>query len=386
MKELFDLQLFAEDADIGTESTKTTKNTQTTDSNPQEQPEEVHTDTKDAPKEHKEEIPPELAGVSEDVARQILDESKPKEEESSLAEADSENKQVEDEPLEQPHNPIPYARFKEVNDQVKSLKDELAKLKGNGSSPAEKSEAPQPVMTASKPLTQPALPQPQMKLTPEIIGKIDEVARAEAMSMTGLSKEDIAAFEYADDDDPKKKLWQSALPIAKNKTITAVMQAANKQRASQAQFMVRHAKSVEDFNNFYRAQAAENDFNSIKEYAANDYFSKLSDADKPIISEAYARIERNVASPQDIFCIKNYFTEAKNAYRSKHPVEKKPENTIDKTKEKLKEMEKHPKSEQIKGTTTTQGGAITTAKLEKMLQTMPWEQIPDEYKKMLLKG
>ena len=47
-------------------------------------------------------------------------------------------------------------------------------------------------------------------------------------------------------------------------------------------------------------------------------------------------------------------------------------------------MEKHPKSEQIDGTATSQGGKVTVQKLEKMINTMPWDKIPDEYKKMLL--
>lgn len=391
MGKIFDLQLFTEES-TDTDDTKTKQDEEQQQSSPAEESEnDQHEDN--TAENKKAEIPSELAGISEDVARQIMSENTPekkeeKQEESASADADSDKKQVDvDEagnPLEQPQESVPYVRFKEVNNQVKTLKEEIERLKtGNESKQPEQQPVvhEQPAVQLSK---QVEPEQQQFKITPEIINKINAVAVSEAMSMTGMSKEDIDALEYSDDKDDKKQLWDNALNIAKTKTINAVNQEVSRQRIAQSKFLEDHTKLVNDFNDFYKQQSAESDFNNVQQYAANDYFNGLSEVDRSVISSAYARVQRNTANPQDIFCIKKYFTDAKNKYRSDHPIAKKPDAAINKTKEKLKEMEKHPKSEQIDGTATSQGGKITVAKLEKMVNTMPWDKVPDEYKKLLL--
>lgn len=379
MKNIFDLQLFAENE----ESTDTQDEGQQ-HSLPAEEPKKEQHDDK------KEEIPSELAGISEDVARQIMsentsEEKEEKQEETTSADADSDKKQVDvdepDNPLEQPQESVPYVRFKEVNNQVKTLKEEIERLKNGNANKPQEQQTTIPAQT-NQAIVPPA--QQTFKITPEIINKINTVAMTEAMSMTGMTKDDVDALEYSDDKDDKKQLWDNALSIAKTKTINAVNHEVSRQRIAQSKFLEDHAKLVNDFNDFYKQQSAENDFNNVQQYASNDYFNGLPEVDKSVISSAYARVQHNTASPQDIFCIKKFFTDAKNKYRSDHPITKKPDAAINNTKEKLKDMEKHPKSEQIDGTATSQGGKVTVQKLEKMINTMPWDKIPDEYKKMLL--
>jgi hypothetical protein len=95
-------------------------------------------DAAEEQQEQKEAIPDELAGLSEDTAREIMqkagqDESTEDEEEEqdeapdeSHAEQDSDNKPEEAAPL--PNTKIPYARFKQEVDKRRQLEERLAAL------------------------------------------------------------------------------------------------------------------------------------------------------------------------------------------------------------------------------------------------------------------
>ena len=136
------------------------------------------------------------------------------------------------------------------------------------------------------------------------------------------------------------------------------------------------------------------DFAAVQQFAVNDFFQTKSPTEQQIIGNAYARIERNVASPAEVYSVVNYFKEAKEAYQKAQEQVKAQEQLeatpakpdITKTKQKIAEANKQPRSQQIEGAASTDGKTLTVASLQHLLDTTPWEKIPEEYKQILLNG
>lgn len=393
-KNLINLQLFAEDANVQQES-------------------QIDTESSVA-------VPNELEGVSPEIAQEIMKEAgyesdlnanKEKGEPSdpdaneegtgqedtdttdgSAADADSDTKQVAEEPvLQKPKKPIPYQRFKEINDKLKAAEEELEKLKKK---PVAISDQKEPLIQephTGQPERQIAA-QPPFQVTPEISGKIEEYARQEAMKMTGFSKEDIEALAYSEDGDTKKTQWNTALNLARGMITNSVVHAAQVQQQREATFMQQHQALVQNFNTFAEKEANEGDFSDIRNYATTDFFATKTEAERNIIAAAWDRVTRNTASPAEYLTVMNYFKEAKGAYRDQKQsgavLENKESATqsLQKTKEKIAQANKQPRSSQIDGSASTDGKAVTVASLQHMIETVPWDQIPDEYKNMLKAG
>lgn len=394
MKE-FDLQLFAEKTDdAATESAAvgTAPDTETTEA-----------------------IPEELAGLPEDIARETMREaSTPEpqaadpESEPQSADADSDTKPVsEDETvLNQPNYKVPYTRFKEEIDKKKSLEEQLAAYKsqygdlpkGNQQSPetqkaSEPSIQPPVLTTANQPPAPSVLSMPPIQLDDNTMTQINEAARQQAMQMTGMTKEDVDALEYADTSDTKAVRWKAAMDIAKNNIYSAIRTESARRQQVSMEFMRQHQAAVNGFNSFYKQESAEPDFSDVQKFATGEHFTSLSEVEQKILYDAYARVERNTASPQDIFIVQRYFSDAKQAYRSQHPLPTAANttaapaaSTLAQKESKLQQAEKHPRSEQVEGSATTDGTAVTPANLQHMLDTMKWDDIPKKYQDILLMG
>ena len=82
--------------------------------------------------------------------------------------------------------------------------------------------------------------------------------------------------------------------------------------------------------------------------------------------------------------VKNYYAQASNAYRKNANQVQPPEQVLKQKNEKLKQMERHPRAEQVNGSNAPVG-AVTEAELEKMLEG-DWDKIPPDVQKMLLNG
>ena len=353
------------------------------------------------------EIPRELDGVSPDIAREIMKEAEdtetkevtavadpqqlvatePEDDTDADADADSENKQVEDDVLETPKQPIPYARFKQVNDKLKAAEKQLKEMQEQREKTVPAQQTTQPVQSApmQRPMTEAAF-----TLTPEIAGKIEAAAKEEAMKMTGMSKEDVDNLEYADEDDTKKQRWHTAVAMGRNMILGQIQQEAQRQQQRQIMFLQQHQQLMQQYQDFADKEMQDDNFAAVQQFAVNDFFQTKTPTEQQIISSAYARIQRNIASPAEVYSVVNYFKEAKEAYQ-KAQANDKPEAVptkpdIAKTKQKIAAANKQPRSQQIEGAASTDGKALTVASLQHLLDTTPWEKIPDEYKTILLNG
>lgn len=363
MKNLFDLQRFAADA---------------------EQAENAQAETAEA-------IPAELAGVSEDIAREAMQAAKAQAEPAApgesaelaapaesaedgnavgVAEADSENKQYA------PPQKIPYVRFKqeldkkkELEAQVKALSAQMEALKAQPQQPA-----PPPMQQA------PQMQQP--RITPEATRQLNAIVRQQALQLTGFSKEDVDALSYMDDDDPRREQWKTALDVARTQVIDGVYKMQQQRAAYAKHFMQVHNAAVADYNAFAAKEMSEPDYPQVLQYAINEYFTNgISNAEQPAIAAAYQRIERNLASPGDIALVKRYFSDAKAAWKAANEAAASNAQPM----KKAAQAQQFPRAGKVQGAADT-GGNISAATLDKMLAEKNWEDIPDKYKRMLLSG
>ena len=247
MKNLFDLQRFAAEAETA---------------------ENAEAETAEA-------IPAELAGVSEDIAREAMQAAKaqaaadagesaevsaaaestesaesaaaePVEPAESAedgnaagaAEADSENKQYA------PPQKIPYVRFKQELDKKKELEAQVKALSAQMDALKAQPQQPAPPQMQQAPQMQ------QPRITPEATKQLNALVQAQALQLTGFSKEDVDALSYMDDDDPRREQWKTAVDVARTQVIDGVYK-MQQQRAAQAQqFMALHNAAVADYNAF----------------------------------------------------------------------------------------------------------------------------------------
>ena len=378
VKNLFDLQRFAAEAETA----------------------------ENAEAENTEAIPAELAGVSEDIAREAMQAAKAQAEPAEpgdpaeaipaelaggsadaeaaepvenaedgnpveAAEADSENKQYA------PSQKIPYVRFKqeldkkkELEAQVKALSAQMEALKAQPQQPA-----PPPMQPAQAGMQQP-------RITPEATRQLNAIVRQQALQLTGFSKEDVDALSYMDDDDPRREQWKTALDVARTQVIDGVYKMQQQRAAYAKHFMQVHNAAVADYNAFAAKEMSEPDYPQVMQYAINEYFTNgISNAEQPAIAAAYQRIERNLASPGDIALVKRYFSDAKAAWKAANEAAASKAEPM----KKAAQAQQFPRAGKVQGAADT-GGNISAATLDKMLAEKNWEDIPDKYKRMLLSG
>ncbi|MBQ3441706.1 MAG: hypothetical protein IJG33_00525 [Selenomonadaceae bacterium] len=329
----FDLQRFAEEA--------------------AEQNSEPETST-----ETQEPLPEELGGLPEDLARETLAEwerSQPKPEE----------KPPEAEPEEPP---ISRQDYQALVDEREQLKAKLAEYQ-------RQAQQQQPQSPSQQPQPQPQFQPPQFQITPENSAKISEAITAEAMALSGMSADDVASLEYADDDDPRIAQWAQAKNIAQNRVYGAIQQAQAAQFQQAQQSYNEHKAAVETYNQFVQKESAESDFQAVQKFATNEFFEQLAPHEKQIIANSYLRIERQLATPAEMLVVKNYFEQAKTAYRTRN---------AKKTAPRQQQAAPHlPRVDQLKGTAGTSDGQLSTSDIEKLLEG-DFTKLDEKTRKLLL--
>ncbi len=297
-------------------------------------------------------IPEELSGLPEEYAREVLAEVQPPQPQE---ETQTEEPQPEpsEEPKQQTPSNIPYARFKEKVDEVNQLKAQLAEYQRR------QQPAPQPQQPQAQ---QPPFQTPQFQITPEISKKITEAIDAEAMALTGMSKDDVASLEYADDDDPRIAQWKQGKSIAQMQIYTALQQAKINQQQRARQYYEKHSAGVNFYNDFASKAFNEPEFQAIQQFAIKDLFEQLTPFEKQTIAESYMHVERQTASPAEIMNVTNFFEKAKAAFRSRN-AKPKPNQ-----RQQAQQAAKLPRVDQLNGTATTSDGQLSASDVEKLIQ------------------
>ena len=344
--------------------------------------------------EPKPEIPEELQGIPEHIAREAMDEmakAEPKEpeEDTSTEEptieptTNTESRKEQDDNI-LPNQAVPYIRFKQQLDENNKLKEQLKQYqKGNNTNQA---PMQQPVMApGNQPLQQTPMQQPAQQtpvITADVTQQIEKAIKMEAMRMTGMSEETIDSMEFMDENDPRLQTWNTAKNMARASIYSKIQKERERQIEVNRRIIAEHNQNVLEYNKFAQEQMAEPDFENIVAYAKKDYFDKLKPHVQNVIASAYARIERNMGSPQDTVLIEDFFTKAKNEYRSLNGGGSTSKTTEKKVTQKGKQGQAFPRSGEING--SGNDGNVSVDTLARMLETTPFEQIPEEYQRKLL--
>lgn len=384
---VFDLQLFAEDDERVAD-------------NADEVVAEEKTGSDTGSEEENFEVPDELAGIPEDIAREIVAEHEQNRQDAeegengddgssySTAEDGSDNNHNDDELI--PKEPIPYVRFKQQVDKTREL-EELVKNLQQRLEGTEQTAANPPVQQPNMQVVNVAQPQGQQAggstqqeaplLNDDIAAKIQQAIDSEAMKLSGVTAEEIAGFKYLDDDDKRKQTWETARRMAQNSIMQKIASARQQQMEQSRRVIAEHNQAVLDYNSFAQKEFKDPEYKNIMQYATNEYFEKeTGQTEQGVIAAAYSRIEHNTASPQDIALIKRYYTDAKNSYMARYgKSNSNKKNVLDK----VKQGKAFPRSATIDGAGTDTGG-VTIETLSKMLEDKPFDEIPKEYQEMLL--
>lgn len=317
-------------------------------------------------------IPAELAGVSEEVARNIM------------AQANDTGKSTTDSPVDA-NNPndvkVSYSRFKETLDQKNEIERQLAAYREkfgdiNAQPQAQPNYSPQqnyqPQQGYQQPQQQTA--PPVQNLTEDLIKNFEDAITYGAKQLSGFSDEQVDELDYLDDDDPRIKQWNFAKRIAESAVYNNYLSAQfAQQQEMQRQAMIQN-QTASAFNDYTTRQQADENFNAVRQFATTDFYNSLNDVDKWTISNAQSNIMNNAASPSDFMVIRDFFSRAKAEYdsRNKTPLPFKG-NTAP----------QFPRTDKVNGVSGG-GGGINNASLAEMMRTVPWSQIPQEYKQILL--
>ena len=306
-------------------------------------------------------IPQELAGISEDVARNIMAKaSQPAVSTDNPVDAnDPENVKVS------------YSRFKETLDKKNEYEQELAAYRERFGSLNAQPQQPQQESFRQAPPPQQAAP-PIQNLTEDLIKNFEDAITYGAKQLSGFSDEQVDELDYLDDDDPRIKQWEFAKKIAESAVYANYLTAqANQQQEFRRRAYMQN-QSVSAFNDYVARQQAADNFAAVQQFAANDFFNRQSDLDKMAISDARYRIENNMALPSDFMVIRDFFSRAKSAFDSR--------NT---PKFNVNPATQFPRTDKVNGISGS-GGGVTEAALAEMMKTVPWSKIPQEYKQILL--
>ena len=305
------------------------------------------------------EIPADLEGIPENIAREIL------------------NKSTETEFEKPAENPatdnvtIPYSRFKEVTDKKNESERLLAAYReryGDLNTP------PQTQNQQSAPQFQPN------SIDENFTKQVDDAITQTAMQISGLSKEDVDALDYLDDDDPKISRWNHAKKISEAAVYNEIINRQMlQQQALQQQAMLRD-QTINSYNNYVAQQQAADNFLAVQKFAETEFFNAQPDIDKQVITESYARITNNTASPADVMVIRDFFSRAKYAYENGQAPQFQQPQPKPKTKPAPNNF---PRTNQVSGSTGS-GGGISQAALADMLRNKSWNKIPPNYQKILL--
>lgn len=313
----------------------------------------------------------ELGGVEEETEQEEVVEEQNQEE--TPVEADNVEQTVEqpiddDDEEYQASGKVPYQRFKAVNDErklsksrIKELEEELATLK-----------KARPVETPAQPVQQVEV---QSDFTKEQFQRIDNIARERVMKKLNLTKEDIDDMEYADDS---QKAWFNHALVAEHQTIMAEIKAHQAKEAMYAEEINATAKEFSEYNAKFGAYP---DAQARWEYISKERFNQLPARKQTVINAAFARLQANKGTYQDLDTVSAYFDLANAEWDSKNnPV---PNNN---NATKVKQVQALPKAPSVNGGS----GADTVYTVERIASIMNspngWESLPAEIQKQILEG
>lgn len=316
-------------------------------------------------------IPEEFEGLDPEIAREFTNnfreqqkaedeklESKKDEQEEQQSKQDDEEK-IEDKPTEGIEEQL--AKLRKENEQLRKQQEQI---------PKQQEFRPAPF----KPIK---LEQVPIEFARTVISEAKKIA----LKSVNLTEEQLNDLEFEDNGAQKKADYEAAFEIAKDNIMSNVNSELALRNQRKEAFMQAHRENMAAFKAFENEQKKDTHFKEIQDFAINGYFEKQSVVNQNIIRDAYARLERGVASPSDRYTIEAYFENAKREYYK--DINAKQKEKQDKVVNKYKQAKKMPRADKLSGGGDTSGKSDVDIAIE-MMNNRPWEKIPEKYQKILL--
>lgn len=354
---IFNLQLFAEDDFEDNQMDYDTVDDETVEDVDKTEADEIN-------------IPEEFEGLDPDIAREFTNKFK-------------EQQKAEDEKLESKKDEQEESSKQDDNEKVaekptESIEEQLAKLRKENEQ-LRKQQEQIPKQQEFKPNSFKPIQLEQVPI--EFARMVRSKAKEIALKSVGLTEEQLNDLEFEDNGAQKKADYEAAFDIAKANIMDNVNnELATRYKREQA-FIKAHNENIAAFKSFEEEQKKDANFKEIQDFAINGFFEKQSVINQNIIRDAYARLERGVASPTDRYTIEAYFENAKRAYYE--GVNAKQKEKQDKVVNKYKQAKKMPRADKLSGGGDTSGKSDVDIAIE-MMNNRPWEKIPEKYQKILL--
>lgn len=337
----------------------------------------------------------EIDGIDEDILKELSDDEQPQEEvveevkeeeqqEEVPGEADTDIKQVE-QPVEEEteddeyikSGKVPYQRFEAVNNErktskarVKELEEELAKLRQEIATPKMEKIDP-PAQSAPKVEVQTDFNAEQSK-------RIYDLAYQRAIKRMGLTNEQLEELEYSDDAS-KKMVFQYAVQDERQ----AIMAEIKAHQEKEAAFNREIADVTKEFNDYNAKFGAYADAQQRWAYISQERFNQLPQRKQDVINAAFARLQANKGTYQDMDTVSAYFDLANKEWEAKQvPVQQPVNNNVDK----VKKAQALPKAPSVSG--GNGGDTVYTVERIATIMNSPdgWDSLPAEIQKQILEG
>ena len=278
---------------------------------------------------------------------------------------------------------VPYERFKSKVDEVAALKAQIDEMKRQGVQPAQQQQTPPPVQNQlpqipqqRQPPQQAQVPMPQMQLTPETMGKLKQAVTAEAMRMTKMTPEQVKELEFAEEGNAELERWRFANQLATDNILSQVRQIQRNQQAQARQLLETHADAVKNFNEFAAKEMQSPTYQETVDFAIGELFDSLPPAQQRAIANSYVRVEKQIASAEEIALVQAYYAQAKTLLQAK-------KNQLQPQPAKSKPKANMPKVDQLNGSNGNGTQTMTAADLERIIDsTTDFDKLDPKIKKM----
>lgn len=299
------------------------------------------------------------------------------------ADADSDNKQVEEQSPK--GTAVPYPRFKQEIDKRKAAEAELSALKARM-----QPQVPQePVGPIAKQPPMQNQGQEQVPNKAEIMKAVTSEAIRRAKSQMGLTDDELANMDFADNIE-RKKQFDLLVQQESNEILDAGRQIAQER----VELAKRMQSATDQFTDFVNEFQEKPDAAERWQYISEQRFLQLPPLEQSAIKAAFERLQSKRGMPEDYVLARYYFDQASAEYDDQHKaqVPQQQENIAAKpatvnVAAKIEAAQALPKATQVSGSgKTTTMSADDVARILNEPGADALDKLPPEILKKVLAG
>lgn len=319
-----------------------------------------------------------IPGIDDDIAQaiagEISDTNEEEAEETATADAHSDNKEdiAEYDGEDVEGNPIPYSRFKAVNDRMKAAEARVKELEAGQNSTSNQASAQQEEGIETSPASQAPIQQAQgVEFNVEQMKSITAEARKRAAAKMNLSDEDIENLEYTDDES-LKDTYNALTAKYRDQVegeVISYMRSKNNYNHMLTETRTEYPKLVSEF----KALPNFEDVWAEVGRQANAKGQKFAQ----MLQDSINRLDQGNGTYQDLYVTENYIRGVIAGMKQS--------STTKTTNSKIKNAANLPRATEVGG--TAKGDVvydITT--ITQMMNEGRWDELPEDVQRKVMRG